>query len=255
MRRLISKLSSAALLAGAFVLAGCSAAKKRSTWEARLANMMKDIAIPIQAERVKDPLPASPEVIQRGSNDYQMDCALCHGPDGRAETTLGRAMYPPAMDLNSPHVQHWSDGDLFWIIQNGIRLTGMPAWKGILTDDDIWQIVRFIQSLPQQNAQAQAASEKAASAAELIAIGHKLYRQEGCFMCHRLDGDGGNVGPDLSCEATRHRSHDWLIGHFRDPAKYSPGTVMVPFKNLTQGQLDALVALLDSETNPCPKNQ
>lgn len=242
-----------ATLGAVLGLVGCSAAKKPGRWEARLANMMKDIAIPLQAQSMKDPLPASAQVVQQGSNDYQMACALCHGPDGRAETTLGRAMYPPAMDLTSPHVQHWSDGDLFWIIQNGIRLTGMPAWKGIITDNDIWQIVRFVQALPQQTARAElGAAGKPPSQAESIAIGRKLYRQEGCFMCHRLDGDGGNVGPDLSCEAKRHRSPDWLVGHFRDPKKYSPGTVMTPFKNLSPNQLEAFVALLENETGACP---
>lgn len=248
----------AASIAGAalsvvLALAGCSAAKKPSRWEARLANMMKDIAIPIQAQNMKDPLPATANVIEQGRTGYSADCALCHGPDGHAETTLGRAMYPPAMDLTSPHVQHWSDGDLFWIIQNGIRLTGMPGWKGNLSEGDTWKIIRFVQALPQLSAQAaQEAAQKAATQAELITVGHKLYRQEGCFMCHRLDGDGGNVGPDLSCEATRNRSRDWLIGHFRDPEKYSPGTVMMPFKNLTANQLDALIALLDSEKSTCP---
>ncbi|MBI4167133.1 MAG: cytochrome c, partial [Acidobacteria bacterium] len=68
---------------------------------------------------------------------------MCHGADGRSRTNIGRGMYPPAMDLTSPHVQKWSDADLFWIIQNGIRLTGMPSWKAIISDEDTWKLVRF----------------------------------------------------------------------------------------------------------------
>lgn len=242
-----------ALTWAALGLSGCTAAKKPPSWEARLANMLKDIVIPIEAKNLKNPLPNTPEVIAQGRGEYNMYCALCHGTDGRADTTLGRAMYPPAMDLTSPHVQHWGDGELFWIIQNGVRMTGMPAWKGILPDQDIWKLVRFIQALPQLNAQAAAgAAPQPIAPEQQIDYGRKLYRQEGCFMCHRLDGEGGDVGPALSCEGLRGRSRDWLLGHFRDPEKYSPGTVMPPFRNLTTEQLDALIAFLQSQKNPCP---
>jgi hypothetical protein len=61
-------------------------------------------------------------------------------------------MSPPAMDLTSAHVQHWSDAELFWIIQNGVRLTGMPAWKSSISDTDTWKLTRFIRNLPHLNA-------------------------------------------------------------------------------------------------------
>jgi hypothetical protein len=74
-------------------------------------------------------------------------CAQCHGPDARGDTNIGRNMAPPAMDLTSAHVQHWSDAELFWIIQNGVRLTGMPAWKSSISADDTWKLARFIHNL------------------------------------------------------------------------------------------------------------
>jgi hypothetical protein len=61
-------------------------------------------------------------------------------------------MAPPAMDLSSPHVQHWSDAELFWIIQNGVRLTGMPSWKSSISDNDTWKLARFIHKLPRLDA-------------------------------------------------------------------------------------------------------
>jgi Cytochrome P460/Cytochrome C oxidase, cbb3-type, subunit III len=75
-------------------------------------------------------------------------CAQCHGADARGDTNIGRNMAPPAMDLSSPHVQHWNDAELFWIIQNGVRLTGMPSWKSSISDNDTWKLARFIHNLP-----------------------------------------------------------------------------------------------------------
>lgn len=63
-------------------------------------------------------------------------------------------------------------------------------------------------------------------------------------MCHKFDGVGGSIGPDLSIEGERGRSDAWLIGHFKDPPRFSPGTVMPAFDNLTSSQLNALVVLL-----------
>jgi cbb3-type cytochrome oxidase cytochrome c subunit len=82
--------------------------------------------------------------------------------------------------------------------------------------------------------------------AELIKYGKTLYRQEGCFMCHKLEGEGGKVGPDLTLEGTRGRTDEWLFGHFKDPPAYTPGSIMPPFKNLTDEQLQALAEFLQS---------
>lgn|SRR5487761_161031 len=237
------------------VLAGlmmaCTANKTPSRMETMLANAAKDVAIPIEAENRKNPLPANPDVIQQGERVYTQSCAACHGPDGHGLTEIGRAMYPPAMDLTSPHVQHWSDGDLFWIIQNGIRLTGMPEWKSAISEADTWKLAHFIHSLPQWDASAtatpQAPPAVSLKGADLIQYGKTLYRQEGCFTCHRLDGEGTKVGPDLTHEGNRRRTSAWLTGHFKDPPAYSPGSLMPSFKNLTAEQLQALVAFLQSQ--------
>ena len=148
-------------------------------------------------------------------------CAICHGADGHGRTNLGRGMYPPAMDLTSPHVQHWNDAELFWIIQKGVRLTGMPSWKSTLSESDTWKLVYFIHDLTRAEAQTGIAkatssttSQAAKSKEEMTQYGRTLYRQEGCFMCHQLNGEGGKVGPDLTIEGTRGRTDEWLIGHF-----------------------------------------
>jgi mono/diheme cytochrome c family protein len=216
--------------------------------------MAKDVIIPIEAEHKENPLLETDEVLNQGRQVFLQSCALCHGADGRGETYIGRNMYPPAMDMTSPHVQHWSDAELFWIIQNGVRLTGMPSWRSSISETDTWKLARFIHNLPRLNATSLAAevSAKAQPVAQqpepaLIKYGKTLYRQEGCFMCHRLNGEGGRVGPDLSTEGTRGRTQEWLIGHFKDPPAYVPGSIMPPFKNLTDEQLKALTMFLENQ--------
>jgi Cytochrome P460/Cytochrome C oxidase, cbb3-type, subunit III len=87
-------------------------------------------------------------VVSQGQEVFLGSCAQCHGADARGDTTVGRNMAPPAMDLSSSHVQHWSDAELFWIIQNGVRLTGMPSWKSSISENDTWKLVRFIHNIP-----------------------------------------------------------------------------------------------------------
>jgi mono/diheme cytochrome c family protein len=245
----------AGIILYAVYLAGCSAKRRPLPFEKAVAYMAKDLVIPIEAHRAKDPVPPSEEAIKTGQQIYLQNCTLCHGADGHGDTNLGTHMFPPAMDLTSPHAQHWSDGDLFWIIQNGISLTGMPSWSSSISTTDTWKIAQFIHALPRLDAEeAQAASTSAAlptpSQKKLIAYGRALYHQEGCFMCHQLDRQGGKVGPDLTYEGTRARSDSWLIGHFRNPPAYTPGSIMPPFKNLTEKQLQALMAFLQSLKGP-----
>jgi len=134
------------------LLQGCAAGKPPSQEETRLANAAKDVTIPLEAGKMKNPLPETDEVVSQGQEVFLGSCAQCHGADARGDTNVGRNMAPPAMDLSSPHVQHWSDAELFWIIQNGVRLTGMPSWKSSISDNDTWKLARFIHNLPRLDA-------------------------------------------------------------------------------------------------------
>ena len=134
------------------LLQGCTAGKQPSQGETSLANAAKDVAIPLEAGMKKNPLPKTAEVVSQGQEVFLGSCVECHGAEGRGDTNVGRNMAPPAMDLSSSHVQHWSDAELFWIIQNGVRLTGMPAWHTSISDDDTWKLARFIHNLPRVDA-------------------------------------------------------------------------------------------------------
>ena len=82
-----------------------------------------------------------------GSMLYGMDCDDCHGKDGRHPTENGRWMYPRVPDLGSPGVQSWSDAELFWIIKNGVRFSGMPGFAKMQNDKEIWDLVHYVRSL------------------------------------------------------------------------------------------------------------
>jgi len=134
------------------LLQGCTADKNPSQGETSLANAAKDVTIPLEAGKMKNPLPETEEVVSQGQEVFLGSCVQCHGPEARGDTNVGRNMNPPAMDLSSAHVQHWSDAELFWIIQNGVRLTGMPSWKSTISSDDTWKLARFIHNLPHRDA-------------------------------------------------------------------------------------------------------
>lgn len=135
-----------------FLLQGCTAGKHPSKGESAVADAAKDVAIPLEAGKKKNPLPDTDEVVSQGQEVFLGSCAQCHGADGRGDTSIGRSMNPPAMNMSSSHVQHWSDSELFWIIQNGVRLTGMPAWQSSISDTDTWKLAHFIHNLPRLDA-------------------------------------------------------------------------------------------------------
>jgi mono/diheme cytochrome c family protein len=134
------------------LLQGCTAENHPSPGETSVANAAKDVAIPLEAGKMKNPLSETDEAVSQGQEVFLGSCAQCHGADARGDTVIGRNMAPPAMDLTSGHVQHWSDAELFWIIQNGVRLTGMPSWKSTISDNDTWKLALYIHHIPRLDA-------------------------------------------------------------------------------------------------------
>ena len=147
----------AALGAGWLVLQlrqrGMSARDEPSRLEAAVARRLRTWATPAGLLDARNPVAASPEALSRARAHFADHCASCHGNDGRG-TELGRSLYPKAPDMTQPATQGLSDGELFAIIENGVRLTGMPAWgrPGPEDDEETWQLVHFIRRLPQLSA-------------------------------------------------------------------------------------------------------
>jgi mono/diheme cytochrome c family protein len=117
--------------------------------ETRVVNLAKHSVIHRASRRgiPKSPVDTRASVAAGGTH-YGLECGTCHGIDGRAQTPLGRWMYPRAPDLTSIEVQSYSDRELFWIINNGIRFTGMPGFGKMETPDRIWDLVNYVRTLP-----------------------------------------------------------------------------------------------------------
>jgi mono/diheme cytochrome c family protein len=128
---------------------GFSANAPGTPLEAWTARQARALAIPQDIKQKTNPVPDNPEVLQQARAHWADHCASCHGNDGKGQTEMGQHLYPPAPDMTQPTTQRLPDGELFYIIQNGIRLSGMPAWgSGHGGEEDSWKLVRFIRHLP-----------------------------------------------------------------------------------------------------------
>lgn len=129
------------------LLAGCQA-RQPGALETSVATAVKH-RLTVRGKGVVNPLPAGEETIRQGQKNFGVYCMVCHGLDGQATgVPFAQSMFPPVPSLNSRAVQSYSDGQLKWIIENGLGPSGMPASKGILNDDEIWSIVHYIRHLP-----------------------------------------------------------------------------------------------------------
>lgn len=100
-------------------------------------------------KNVANPSPDTPDTLKEGAEHFQHHCQICHGLDGQnTGVPIADKTLPPVADLASSRVQKYTDGQLKWIIDNGIRFSGMPAWRGIVSDEEAWAIVRYIRHLP-----------------------------------------------------------------------------------------------------------
>ena len=94
-------------------------------------------------------MPAGPESWNEGLDHYRENCVVCHGAPGVDAGEIGEGLNPPAPDLTLPRIQARTDGELFWIVGNGIRTTGMPAFSPTHKPEQIWKIVAFVRHLPE----------------------------------------------------------------------------------------------------------
>ncbi len=128
---------------------GFSARDNPTALEAFVARKVRMMAIPSDTKNQKNPYTATAEILTDARRHFADHCATCHGNDGRGNTAIGRNLYPKAPDMRLQATQDLTDGALYYIIHNGIRLTGMPAWgEAQGNDEDSWKLVLFIRHLP-----------------------------------------------------------------------------------------------------------
>jgi mono/diheme cytochrome c family protein len=130
---------------------GFSAKTEPHAIEVFMARQIRHLAIPVEQRNASNPVAFSPDLLQEGLAHFADHCAVCHGNDGSGKTPIGKNVYPKAPDLRLSDTQSMSDGELFWVIHNGIRFTAMPAWGegDPAQDKDSWKLIHFIRHLPQ----------------------------------------------------------------------------------------------------------
>jgi mono/diheme cytochrome c family protein len=117
--------------------------------EKALATTIRGQAIPSRYKTMKNPVAATPEVIDEGMAHWADHCTVCHANNGSGDTMYGKTMYPRPPDMRQKDTQEMSDGKLYYTIKNGVRLSGMPAFGDPGDDDlDSWKLVAFIRHLP-----------------------------------------------------------------------------------------------------------
>ena len=127
---------------------GFSALATPSAVEEFAATMARKMAVPSGYRQLRNPITPSTENIRRGMEHFADHCATCHSNDGSGQTIFGKGLYPKPPDLRATDTQNKSDGELYYTIENGVRLSGMPAFHEIHTPEKTWRLVLFIRHLP-----------------------------------------------------------------------------------------------------------
>ena len=158
---------------------GFRATAEPSSFEKALAGTVRNLAIPRRARNEKNPWKASSDNLKEAREHFIARCAICHGADGKGQTQMGRSLYPRAPDLLSPQTQNLTDGEIHYIIENGVQLTGMPAWNLLHreTEDDSWKLVLFIRDLRPLTAGEKSEQSDAVSSAHYTG-------SQACEKCH-----------------------------------------------------------------------
>jgi mono/diheme cytochrome c family protein len=191
---------------------------------------------------IKVPPLDDPAMVERGLAIYRRDCVACHGAPGVAPEPFALGMAPAAANL-AHTAREWPPGELFWVIKNGLKMTGMPAWEFRLGDEEIWATVAFLKRMPRLSPQEYAALQAAAppppseSASEPDAArGRRAIHRYACLGCHAIPGMvGANapVGPPLSGIGSRAviagvlpNTPDNMARWLRSPRSVNPGSAM-----------------------------
>ena len=139
-----------AAVAGYAVATGLDARAQPSAIEARVARAVRTLAIPRAARNRTNPVQASADVLAEGMSHYADHCASCHATNGSGDTEMGRGLFPKPPDMRLAATQELTDGELFYVIEHGVRFTGMPGWStGTESGENAtWHLVHFIRRLP-----------------------------------------------------------------------------------------------------------
>lgn len=147
---LLTLVATVAIAIAYVAITGLSARTTPGVVETAIARTARKFAVPRDLRGRENPVADDAQTVQAGMAHFADHCAGCHGNDGRGESTMGRGLSPRPPDMRQPATQQLTDGELFAIIENGVRFTGMPAFGDGTPDGErgSWQLVRFIRHLP-----------------------------------------------------------------------------------------------------------
>jgi ubiquinol-cytochrome c reductase cytochrome b subunit len=203
-----------------------------------------------ETARAAPPTAGAQKAIAAGRLIYEGECLPCHGASGKGDGPAALALPKrvTVSDLTSPAVTVYSDSSLFEIVAHG--RADMPAFESILTGTQLWQVIDYMRTLAPP-ATGRKSDPPPSSDPASPETGEALFGSLGCIACHRIHGQGGAVGPDLSNEGQSGRSKSWLREQILRPAAHNPQTIMPAHPNLSNAELDSLVSHLLA---PPPKN-
>lgn len=142
------------VLAGMAIIYGgvinMAATTKPSQMEEKIGHELFERSMEKRATNKKNPYAKNdPAALASGMEHYQENCLICHGAPGVQPSEIGQGLNPPAPVLDLDEIREMSDGQLYWTIENGIRMTGMPAFGPTHNEEEIWNIVTFVRHLPE----------------------------------------------------------------------------------------------------------
>lgn len=200
-------------------------------------------AVKLRARNIRVPDLDAPALAARGASLYRAHCQLCHGAPGVAPAPFALGMTPAPVPLVHT-ARTWSPAEIFWVVKEGIKMTGMPAWRYRMTDDEIWAIVAFLPVMARTSPSDYAAlpatplheTADAFTGEPSAERGRRALDQYVCVTCHEIPGVvGANapVGPPLRGMGTRvmlggvlPNSQENLARWIRHPQRYAPGSAM-----------------------------
>jgi len=158
---------------------GFRATNQPSGLETMVARAARNYSIPDAARREQNPLDAAPQNLQDGRELFLARCQTCHGHDGSGLAPMGQSLYPRVPDLRAAPTQDLTNGEIHYIIENGVELTGMPAWGNPhqAQNDDSWKLVLYIRSLRPLTQQEQAQQTHTSFSAHYVG-------SQACEKCH-----------------------------------------------------------------------
>ncbi len=251
----------AGLAALAFIYSGLypiAASRPHTVVTRWLLTTTMEHAVKRQAAGVRAPRLDDARLVRRGVGLYHAQCEVCHGAPGVAAQQVGRGINPDPPRLEKVGGQ-WSDGEIYWIVANGLKMSGMPAMEAAHTPADLWSIVAFVRRMawlsPAEYARMVAAAAGDTAAAHTVAWlprgdfgfatmrargsserGKRWIARSGCGACHVVPGvyqAVGQAGPPLNDFAARHyiagevlNTPDNLVSWLLDPQAIEPRTAM-----------------------------